>query len=334
MIRLGQIGLNYGLKVQIPAFSSDPRFLLVGVCSGNIENAKKIKSSLKLKIATDDPEELFSSVDAVSIALPPREQAIILPKAIERGLHVFFEKPLGFIPQKNIKMKKSQALMIDFEFLEIDVWREAKELILKSEIGDILHAEIIWNIETYAASKNLNSWKNNCDLSGGVLNNFGSHSLHYIEQFMGKITQIYVKTLPSNSCDETGAYIFLKFISGASAALCLSTNTYKGSGHSLEFTGSKGTILLKNNSASTLTNFSLNVFKKSGESYRNNTNNLSNKGQDSRIPLVSSLVGRFGDWIETGIIYPPGLKEALRVEMLLRACRKSINEGKEVEVDF
>lgn len=331
MIRLGQIGLNYGLRVQIPAFLSDSRFKLVGVCSANIDNAKKIKSLLNLDIATDDPEELFSSVDAVSLALPPREQAIILPKAIERGLHVFFEKPLGYIPQKNIKIKNSQALMVDFEFLEIDVWKEARKLIKKNEIGDILHAEILWNSETNAVSKNLNSWKN-----GGVLNNFASHSLHYIEQFMGEITQVYVKPLPADSYDakEKGAYIFLQFKSGASAALCFSTNTYKGSGHFLEFTGSTGTILLKNNSKENLTSFSMEVFKKSGESFINNSNIPVNKEQNSLIPLVESLVKRFGDCIETGNTCNPGFLEALRVEKLLRTCRKSINEGKEVKLNL
>ena len=334
MIRLGQIGLNYGLKVQIPAFSQDPRFELVGVCSANIDNAKAIKSLLSLELATDDPEELFSLVDAVSIALPPKEQAIILPKAIERGLHVFFEKPLGYIPHENIKIKNSQALMVDFEFLEIDVWKNLKELIEKNEIGKILHAEILWNVETYAVSNNLNSWKTDPDLSGGVLNNFASHSLHYIEQFMGEITQIYVKAVPANSGGEKVAYIYLQFKSGASASLCLSTNTYKGSGHFLEFTGSRGTALLKNNSSSTLSNFSLEVFKKSGENYRKNSNIPDTKDQDSRIPVVGSLVRRFGDWIETGDADKPGLLEALRVEKLLRACRESINEMKEVKIDL
>ena len=332
MIRLGQIGLNYGLKVQIPAFSNDSRFELIGVCSSNIDNAKKIKSLLNLEIATDDPEELFSSVDAVSIALPPRQQATILPKAIERGLHVFFEKPLGFIPQENIKRKNSQALMVDFEFLEIDIWKGLRELIEKNEIGNILHAEILWNVETFAVSNNLNSWKTDPNLSGGVLNNFASHTLYYIEQFMGEITKVYVKTVPAKSSEERVAYIYLHFKSGASASLCLSNNTYKGSGHLLEFTGSEGTALLRNNTNSTLSNFSLDVFKRSGESYRKHSNIPDNKELDERIPLVESLVRRFGDWIETGNINKPGLTEALRVEKLLRACRESINEKKEVKV--
>lgn len=334
MIRLGQIGLNYGLKVQIPAFSKDPRFKLVGTCSANIDNAERIKSLMNLEFATDDPEELISRVDAVSIALPPKEQAIILPKAIEKGLHVFFEKPLGFIPYENIKIKNSQALMVDFEFLEVDVWKSLKKLIEKDEIGRILHAEILWNVETYAVSNNLISWKTDPDLSGGVLNNFASHSLHYIEQFMGKITQIYVKAVPSNSSDEKAIYIFLQFRSDASACLCLSTNTYKGSGHLLEFTGSRGTALLKNNSNSTLDNFSLEVFKKSGENYRENSIISDSKEQDCRILAVASLVKRFGDWIETGNTNKPGLSEAVRVEKLLRACRKSIYERKEIKIDF
>ena len=334
MIRMGQIGLNYGLKVQIPAFSKDPRFKLVGICSANIDNAEKIKSLMSLEFATDDPEELLSRVDAVSIALPPKEQVIILPKAIEKGLHVFFEKPLGYIPDENIKIKKTQALMVDFEFLEVDVWKELKGLIEKNEIGTILHAEIIWNVETYAVSNNLNTWKTDPGLLGGVLNNFASHSLHYIEQFMGEINQIYVKALPFDSGDDQAVYMYLQFKLGSSACICLSTNTYKGSGHMLEFTGSSGTALLKNNSNSTLGNFSLEVYKKTGESYKKNSNITDTKDQDSRIPAVESLVKKFGDWIEKGDAVQPAFSEALRVERLLRACRESITTMKEVNIDF
>lgn len=334
MIRLGQIGLNYGLKVQIPAFSSDPRFELVGVCSANIDNAERIRSLIGLEFATTNPIELLAKVDAVSLALPPREQAIILPKAIEKGLHVFFEKPLGYIPDRNIEIKNSQALMVDFEFLEVDVWRELKRLIEKNVIGTILHAEIIWNVETYAVSNNLNSWKTNPGSLGGVLNNFASHSLHYIEQFMGEINQVYVKTVPVDSSDEQAVYIFLQFKLGSSACICISTNTYKGSGHLLEFTGTSGTARLINNSNSTLGNFSLEVYKKSGESFKKKSKITDTKDQDCRIPAVESLVKKFGDWIEKDEPSKPGFSEALRVERLIRACRESVIKKKEVDIDF
>ena len=90
MIIVGQIGLNYGLNVHIPAFLSDERFKLIGVCSRNSSKADSARDQLGLQFSTTDPDELISKVDAISLAVPPKEQAIILPKAIDKGLHVFF----------------------------------------------------------------------------------------------------------------------------------------------------------------------------------------------------------------------------------------------------
>ena len=83
--------------------------------------ADAVRDQLGLQFSTTNPDELISKVDALSIAVPPQEQAIILPKAIDKGLHVFFEKPLGYVPDVEFKLKGSQSLMPDFGFLEVDV---------------------------------------------------------------------------------------------------------------------------------------------------------------------------------------------------------------------
>tara|TARA_Y200000002_G_C22685001_1_gene665596 strand:+ start:654 stop:1658 length:1005 start_codon:yes stop_codon:yes gene_type:complete len=332
MIRYGQIGLNYGLKVHIPAFSSDERFKLVGVCSNSLTKALNVKKDLDLELATDNAEDLFSKVDAISIAIPPKQQSIILPKAIKKGLHVFFEKPIGYLPKNNFEIKENQSLMPDLEFLEVDVWKELKKAIYSKEIGNLLHAEVVWNVETYAVSNKTDSWKTNRDLSGGVLNNFASHCFYYLEELMGEIKNLDVKAMSYSSNAEEVVYIYLKFLSGASASISISSNSYKGSGHFLEFTGDKGTARLKNSSNSILSNFVLEILTKSGKSSKKVSNIQLNNESDDRIPAVSSLVNKFGDWIEKKELQKPDINSAVRVQKLLEFSKKSISKEQEISI--
>ena len=137
MIKIGQIGLNFGLHGHIPAFLNDSRFQLVSLCSKNIQNAKEASQKLNIPHFTDNPSELLSRVDAVSFALPPAQQAIWLPEALDSGLHVFCEKPLGYIPELNNHISPHQALMVNLEFLEIDVWQKLRNLMQQDVLGEI-----------------------------------------------------------------------------------------------------------------------------------------------------------------------------------------------------
>ena len=41
------------------------------------------------------------------------------------------------------------------------MWKKLIQVVHDKKIGKILHAEIIWNVETFAVSNNLESWKIN-----------------------------------------------------------------------------------------------------------------------------------------------------------------------------
>ena len=147
---------------------------------------------------------------------------------------------------------------------------------------------------------------------------------------MGKIKSLQVKTSGHITRPEDSVYIILDFLSGASGMIALSTNTYKGLGHLLEITGTEGTATIKNFSSGTLANFELEVNFKSGESLKQLSNLNSIDSLDDRVVAVSSLVKKFGDWIQKEEIQAPNMIDSIRVETLLRACRKSLTQGSEV----
>ena len=150
---------------------------------------------------------------------------------------------------------------------------------------------------------------------------------------MGSIDSVDVKAMNYLTTAEEVVYIYLQFNSGASAAICISSNTYRGSGHFLEFTGTQGTARLKNQYSTTLTNFELDVFYKSGKTFKKKSDMKVDKLTDDRVPAVSSLVKKFGDWIDTGEIQTPNISDAIRVQKLLNASTQSILEKKLVQLD-
>ena len=328
MIKIGQIGLNFGLHGHIPAFLNDRRFQLVSVCSKNIQNAEEASKKLNIPHYTDNPRELFSQVDAVSFALPPAQQAVWLPEALERGLHIFCEKPLGYIPELNNYTSPDQALMVNLEFLEIDVWQKLRNQIQQGALGEILHCEVIWNVETYAVSNKIKSWKTDISVNGGTLNNFGSHVLYYLEELFGPIHSISAMSMPEIPLTDETIYLYTKFISGQVGSIAISTNSYRGSGHSLEVTGTNGSAILKNIQQSTVSDFELEVKLKNGETQAYKSEWVKKNNEDDRILAVTKLVNKFGDWIHTKEVQSPNIDSAIRVEKLLNSSVQSMREKK------
>ena len=326
MIKLGQVGLNFGLNGHIPAFLNDSRFKLSSLCSRNLQHAKEVSNKLDVPHFTNDPMELFSMVDAVSFALPPAQQALWLPKALEKGLHIFCEKPLGYMPELNNYATPNQALMVNLEFLEIDVWQKLRDKIQDGILGKILHCEVIWNVETYAVSNNIKSWKTDLSANGGTLNNFGSHVLYYLEGLFGSIYSISAMSMPEfPSTDET-IYLNLKFTSGQVGSIAISTNSYKGSGHFIEVTGTNDSAYLRNSQASTVSDFELviNIRDKAKKRYLSEW--TKKEGEDDRVLAIGRLVNKFGDWIQTKEIQSPNINSAIRVERLIQSSLESLQE--------
>jgi len=333
MIRLGQIGLGFGLQVHIPSFQADKRFKLVSICSKNINKVKKVAKNLGVEHYTTNPQELLAKVDAVAIATPPRIQEVLLNEAISNKLHVFFEKPLGFIPTFITKAAKDQALMVNFEFMEIDTWKKLKEHIDKGKLGKILHIEIFWNTESYSVRNAIKSWKTNSKLSGGVLSNFGSHVFYYIEELFGEITEISARIQPDFSKGDEVTHLQMSLKEGQIVTVCISTNTYHGSGHRIEVTGEKGTALLSNPGSSTIDKFDLVIYSKSGKVIREKTKFIKHKNFDERVLAVRPMVKKFGDWIELKKIQEPNIKQALRVESLIEVAHKSAKNKVNIELN-
>ncbi len=99
----GKIGLavigagTFAKGILLPALMDSGAFKMVGVASGRGISAKSVADRYNARVATSDPRELLDdpTVQAVVVATRHDSHARYVIDALERGKHVFVEKPLA-----------------------------------------------------------------------------------------------------------------------------------------------------------------------------------------------------------------------------------------------
>jgi predicted dehydrogenase len=93
-LKIGVIGAGHLGKIHLKCIlQAQERFELVGFFDANTENAAKIAAELNIQ-AFDTAESLMDLVDVVDIVTPTIHHFSVAKAAIEKGRHVFIEKPL------------------------------------------------------------------------------------------------------------------------------------------------------------------------------------------------------------------------------------------------
>jgi predicted dehydrogenase len=343
MIRIGIVGCNYGKSVLLPAFRRDRRCEVVVLAGTDAVRTAEAARAANIARGVGDWVELVDdpSVDAVAIAVPPDLQPAIALRALGHGKPVFVEKPLaadlaGARAMLDGAHKAGRPGMIDFNFPELATWRRAHAMLVAGEIGLLRHVVVTWNVENQATRLRLNSWKTSGDKGGGgLLGNFVSHCLYYLEWFCGPIAGLTgrVFSLPDAADRESSMTLAIAFASGSGGSLQMSCASFLGSGHCIEFYGEDGTLMLANRSADYFRGFELSHARRSDRALQPvEIGEIdSDQTSDSRIGPVSRLVGRFLDACEGGGAVSPGLAEGYRVQVLIDAVRRAHATGRWVD---
>lgn len=279
-------------------------------------------------------------LDAIAIATSPTEQPAIAIAAMNNGKHVFCEKPVADSLATASSMLESAnrsgvANMVDFMFPEIDIWQRAKAIIESEGIGIVHRAIVDWSVETYVVRHRLKSWKVDPSSGGGALNNFGSHTFHYLEWLFGPIRTLSCRVTPNAAGDphrETAAAIEVCFASGATAVVAVRIDAVPSTAHRVQVFSRGGQLRLENSTADHVRGFELAWETEKGGTVVEVPPIVPSGGGDSRVTPVSKLVSRFCDWIEVGRPAVPTLWHGTRVQALLEASRRSAAGGHTIEV--
>jgi len=195
--RVGVIGLGRAGRVHLDAWRALPEVEVVAVAdpSPGVVQAARAEG---LAVTTATRELLgMSGLDAVSICAPPVHHAPLAIAALERGLHVLCEKPLGTRSDGAMRMVLAAArnrrhLLIATKFRHVPDVIAARELIAGGAIGEPLAFEIDFSSRVDMSGR----WNALRSIAGGgvVIDN-GSHAFDLASFLLGPVTSVHATQL-------------------------------------------------------------------------------------------------------------------------------------------
>ncbi len=314
--KLGLVGAGFGWRVLRPAFERTGSFVVTGVWS------RRAREEFKGVQVFQDWESLIRApyIDALVVATPPFLQSQILRAAARWKKPVFFEKPLAadFAAARTAvqALKKARVpAMIDFEFTELPVWKEFKRRVQSGGIGTLSAIAVTWEAELPKFSGR--SWKDSAQKGGGLLLNFGSHVVDYLEDLGGKITRVKTQ---ENKPDSVQFRFDSKSISGAVRLHRAPGLTHR---HEVLAVGTSGFLIFRNTTRDYMKGFTLEGMARSEQRVFFEDPSDRRSSEDGRVEAVRRMAGLFASRLRRKNTRPDYLARAFRSSLLLDRVEKS-----------
>ena len=343
------IGAGFGIDVHLPVFLDLPLVDVVAV----IDNGSGRAARLNLpRVSTySDWRRMLEveRVDSISVVVPPASQAEIVLTALERGIHVLCEKPLGNdVAQAEaiLDARRSAgvvgAVSLQYRF-EAGI-AEFRHALIRQKIGNLQSIDFSWLTSGRSNPAREWCWQHDLSMGGGVLNGFVSHLADLLYWFTGSEaqtvvgqTQIKIDKRLDPTCktyrkvtaeDWVDAFIVLE--SGVTSSLTVSNCHPIGFGFSIMAKGDSGILRLIHkppfNGDAELSFTGLDGLKMPIPIYSRSSNS------DSRVIPFSQLANNFVSAIQECDASEclPRFEDGLRVQRFLNALRVSGRSGNEV----
>lgn len=330
MLKIGIIGSGFGLYGLLPAFYSLKNCSIVAVCANNPERLAKYYYSLGLKNTYTDWQAMLDKekVDALAIAVTPSVQYTIAKTAIQKGIHVFAEKPLADTYKHakilyDLALKHKVTHAVDFIFPEIDEWRRVKQLLESSKYGKLKHISVNWDFLSHDIKHGISTWKTDAFKGGGALSFYFSHSLYYLEYFAGEIENVkstFSHSEKSINGAEVGVDLLLRFKNNIYGSAHISCNTIGLNRHQLIFRSERGTIILENRD-SIVRNFTITIYTENGKKSIILKKKTIKDDEKARADVVKKIAERFALACIHKRQMKPSMKEGVRVQQLIKIIK-------------
>lgn len=211
-IKVGLIGLGFIGKIHAHAYNAIPYSFsnpeiqadLCAILHTHTGKDQELLKSLGGPLETSDPEEFFNQdVDMVDICTPNRLHLEQVSRALEKGRHVYCEKPLGFNLEDARQMTaqaKDSGLLTHTAFCMryYPAVQQAKAILASGVLGEIYNfrAHIFHN--SYMNPQRPISWRlQKAASGGGSLADLGIHLIDMVRNLLGEATwvQCHTRTL-------------------------------------------------------------------------------------------------------------------------------------------
>lgn len=253
MIRAGLIGVG---KMGISHFAilgAHPRVSVAAIC----DSATYVTSALRKHTGVETFKDYRKMIDAagleaVFVATPTASHFDAASYALERGLHVFVEKPLCLDPDQSGRLaelarRRSRANQVGYHNRFLGTFRETRRLVRAGAIGEVYHVGGSAFGQVVTRPKSGSTWRAKKAEGGGCLHDYASHVVDLMNFVVGPPERVLGAHLRSIfSADvEDAVYATFRYPSGASGQLETnwSDDTFRKMSTTLVVYGTQGKIV-------------------------------------------------------------------------------------------
>jgi predicted dehydrogenase len=247
IIGLGKMGLSHAAIL-----GAHPGVEMVAVCDTSSLVLDAFKKFSKVNTYSDYKQMIQNeSLDFILVASPTRLHYPIAKFALEKGLHVFCEKPFSLKTNEGeelvrIANEKSLVNQVGYHNHFIGTFRELKRLLQSGILGDIVH----FTGEAYGpviTKEKGGTWRSKPEEGGGCLYDYASHVINLIQEIISRPVKAggtQLKSIYSKGVEDA-VYGTLILENGLSGILSVnwSDETYRKMSTSITVQGKNGKII-------------------------------------------------------------------------------------------
>jgi scyllo-inositol 2-dehydrogenase (NADP+) len=249
MIRAGIVGLGkMGLSHQ-SMVNMHPEIELKSVCDASGYMLDVLSKYTGIDTFSDS-RKMFDrgDLDCVFVATPSRYHAEIVADALERGMHVFCEKPFALEPETGYRLaelaeRKHLINQVGYHYRFVAAFNEAKRLLERNILGDIHHVRAEAYGPVVLRPKGA-TWRSQKSEGGGCLFDYSCHAIDLVNYLVGRpisVSGSVLNKIFSSDVDDE-IYSTLQFANGAYGQLATnwSDESYRKMSVKISIWGTKG----------------------------------------------------------------------------------------------
>ncbi len=201
--------------------NTHPELQLAAVCDTSGYVLDLLSKYTAIKTYTDSAEMLRQErLDCVFVATPSKFHARLVTAALERGLHVFCEKPFALDPEDGYRLadlaeRKGLINQVGYHYRFVATFQEAKRLLQLGVLGTPHHIRIEAYGPVVLRAKGM-SWRSHKSEGGGCLFDYACHGIDMANHLVGTPTAVsgtVMHSVFSNDVDDE-IYSTLQFSQG------------------------------------------------------------------------------------------------------------------------
>ena len=263
MVRVGVIGVGWWANaVHVRGILSHPGAELVALCCRSEEKLRAAGREFGASALFTDYRDLLAhpDLDAVTISTTHNAHYPVALAALERGLHVFCEKPLGLDSGETEHLARAARdagvrAMVAFTNRWVPEAMIARRMLAEGEIGEVLHYTVT-KFASYGGPKSRWMWRADPALAGGgVLFDLGCHVIDLAQWLIAPIRAVSASqrnlvpgrlrdgTMVPTPVDDATAFL-AEFANGVQGVFHVSWTAIGSRLERHEVCGTHGTLIL------------------------------------------------------------------------------------------